>query len=77
MKKPIDSKYKILMDRERLNRYNDRGCAACGRKFTLGEIAVMACGAWQGGLRPIHEYEAVFDPRTGGFVEQRCYEASR
>jgi hypothetical protein len=67
---------KIIMDLVNLNTYNADGCAACGRKFELGETAVVACGAWEGGPKLVHENEAVFDPQTGGYIEKRCF-ASR
>jgi hypothetical protein len=67
---------KIIMDLVNLNTYNAEGCAACGRKFELGETAVVACGAWEGGPKLVHENEAVFDPQTGGYIEKRCF-ASR
>jgi hypothetical protein len=68
---------KFIIDREKLNTLNDEGCPACGKKFTLGEMAVVACGAWGEGAKVIHESEAVFDPRSGGYVERRCLQARR
>ena len=68
-------KQKFVMDLERLNRFNGEGCPACGRKFSLGEPVVVACGAWEGGARLVHENEAVFDHGTGQYVERRCYAA--
>lgn len=68
---------KFIIDREKLNTLNAEGCPACGKKFTLGDTAVFACGAWGDGARVIHESEAVFDPDTGGYVERRCYQARR
>lgn len=65
----------ILIDLEKLNSLNKDGCPACGRKFNLGDQAVWACGAWEGGARLIHEQDAVFDARTNGFVERKCYSA--
>ncbi len=65
----------FLIDLEKLNTLNADGCAACGRKFTLGETAVMACGAWEGGPRVIHENEAVWDPASKSFFERKCYES--
>lgn len=67
----------FIIDREKLNTLNAEGCAACGKKFALGETAVVACGAWGDGAKIIHENEAVFDPDTGGFVERRCYQTRR
>ena len=68
---------KIIMDLEKVNRFNAEGCPACGRKFSLGEMAVLACGAWEGGPKYIHENEAVFDKKTSAYIERRCYEAGR
>ena len=68
---------KYIIDLERLNSLNEEGCPACGRKFTLGETAVMACGAWEGGAKLIHENEAVYDERTASYIERRCFEARR
>ncbi len=67
---------KTIIDLERLNRLKE-GCAACGHKFNLGDPVVMACGAWEGGPRLIHEHEAVLDPLSGGYVEKRCYSTRR
>lgn len=63
------------MDLEHLNALNARGCSACGKKFTLGDPVVVACGAWEGGPRVIHQQEAVYDPGSGGYVERRCHAA--
>lgn len=60
---------RILMDLEKLNRFNAEGCLACGRKFTLGDPVVMARGKWQG-LKYIHEDEAIFDEKTGAHCER-------
>jgi hypothetical protein len=68
---------KFIIDLEMLNTLNAEGCPACGKTYTLGETAVVACGAWGDGARVIHENEAVFDPDTGGCVERRCYQARR
>jgi hypothetical protein len=67
----------FLIDLEKLNTLNAEGCAACGRKFSLGDPAVLACGAWEGGPRIIHENEAVWDPETGSFVERKCFDSRR
>ncbi len=69
------NKQTFIMNLELLNRYNGEGCPACGHKFTLGDPVVVACGAWEGGPKMIHENEAVLDPSTGEFVERRCYSA--
>ena len=71
------SRHKLMLNLEKLNELNTEGCAACGRKFTLGETVVLACGAWDGPQKYIHENEAVFDTKTSTYVERRCYEASR
>ncbi len=67
----------FIIDLEKLNTLNSEGCAACGRKFTLGETVVKACGAWEGDLKFIHENEAVWDTTTSGFFERRCYESRK
>jgi hypothetical protein len=66
---------RTIMDREQLMHYTS--CAACGRPFNLGDPVVLACGAWEGPPRPVHENEAVFDAAASRFVERRCYEARR
>ncbi len=68
---------KIIMDLEKVNTYNEEGCPACGKKFSLGDTAVLACGAWDGGPKYIHENEAVFDKKTATYIERRCFEAGR
>ena len=70
-------KFKMMMDLGKVNELNEEGCAACGRKFTLGETVVLACGAWEGPPKYVHENEAVYDTRTSTYVERRCYEAGR
>jgi len=77
MSKKPNKKKGFLIDLEKLNTLNAEGCPACGKKFILGETAVVACGAWDGGSKMIHENEAVYDPETDEFVERRCYEARR
>ncbi len=67
----------FIVDLEKLNTLNAEGCAACGRKFTLGETVVRACGAWEGPSKFIHESEAVWDATTSGFFERRCYESRK
>ena len=67
----------FIIDLEKLNTFNEEGCAACGRKFTLGETVVKACGAWEGPPKLIHESEAVWDPTSSGFMERRCYESRK
>ena len=70
------SKLKMMLDVGKVNELNEEGCAACGRKFTLGETVVLACGAWEGKPKHIHENEAIFDEATSTYFERRCY-ASR
>lgn len=69
-------KFKILIDLEKLNTLNAEGCLACGRKFTLGEEEVLACGRWQG-LKYIHENEAVLDQNSSMHYERRYYGAMK
>jgi hypothetical protein len=66
-------KPKIIMDLESLNTSNAQGCPACGRKFNLGDTAVLACGAWGSGSRYIHENEAVQDTKTSQYFERGYY----
>jgi len=66
------AKQKIMIDLEKLNSLNAEGCPACKRKFTLGEMVVLACGPWQG-AKYIHENEAVFDKTTSAYFERKCY----
>ena len=54
----------IIIDLELLNSGNAQGCPACHRKFSLGDIAVMACGFWETGpemcdlrVRLVKEYQ--------------------
>lgn len=68
-------KPKIIMDLEMLNATNAEGCLACGRKFNLGDTAVLACGAWGNTPRYIHENEAVQDPKTAQYFERGYYKS--
>jgi hypothetical protein len=65
---------KMILDLEKLSDLNSRGYAG---RFCLGDTVVLACGAWPGGPRWIHEHEAVLDRRTGTYFERRCYAATR
>jgi hypothetical protein len=65
----------FIIDLEKLNTLNSDGCPACGRKFNLGDTAVWACGAWEGGARIIHEQEAVFDRKANAYIERKCHAA--
>lgn len=67
----------FIIDLEKLNTLNAEGCAACGRKFTLGETVVKACGAWEGPPKFIHENEAIWDENRSGFIERRCFESAK
>ncbi|MFH1982851.1 MAG: hypothetical protein ABIL58_13495 [Pseudomonadota bacterium] len=64
-----------IIDREKLMRL--KNCPACNHPFNLGDPVVLACGAWEGPPRLIHENEAVFDPATATYVERRCHAAKR
>jgi hypothetical protein len=64
---------KTIIDREKLMRL--KTCPACNRPFNLGDPVVMACGAWEGSSRLIHENEAVYDPQTMSYVEKKCFSA--
>ena len=70
-------KHTFIIDLEKLNTLNTEGCAACGRKFTLGETVVRACGAWEGPPKLIHEKEAVWDETSATFFERRCFESRK
>ena len=67
----------FIIDLEKLNSLNAEGCVSCGRKFTLGETVVRACGAWEGPSKLIHENEAVWDTASAMFIERRCYESRK
>ena len=67
----------FIIDLEKLNSLNAEGCVSCGRKFTLGETVVKACGAWEGPAKFIHENEAVWDKVSGMFIERRCYDSRK
>ncbi len=70
------SRSKTLIDLEKLNTLNPEGCPACGRKFELGELVVLACGNWEGECY-IHEDEATFDRKANAYYEQRYYETMK
>ncbi len=70
-----NNKFSFIMGLEHLNKFNGEGCPACGNKFNLGDPVVVACGAWEGGAKIIHEREAVYDPSREQYVERRCYKA--
>jgi len=67
----------FIIDLEKLNTLNAEGCVSCGRKFTLGETVVNACGAWEGPPKIVHENEAVWDVKTASFIERGCYESRK
>ena len=77
MEPSVQKPQKIIMDLEKVNTLNAEGCPACGRNFSLGEMVVLACGAWEGGPKYIHENEAVFDKQTSTYIERGCYGAGR
>jgi hypothetical protein len=60
------NRLKTIIDLEKLNSLNEEGC----------EPVVLACGAWEGKPKYIHENEAIFDEATSTYFERRCY-ASR
>ena len=68
-------KLETIMDREKLMHF--KTCAACGQPFSLGDPVVLACGAWQGPPKLIHENEAVWDERRSTYFERKCFEAQR
>jgi hypothetical protein len=68
---------KTLIGLELLNTLNAEGCPACGRKITLGETAIAACGTWQGGLKYIHEAEAIYDKASTCYFERGYYKSRR
>ena len=70
-------KWKTIIDREKLMEHNEEGCPSCGKKFTLGDPVVYACGDWEGPQKLVHENEAVYDKTSAVYVERSCYEASR
>jgi hypothetical protein len=76
MTKNKRKKHQSIIDLQKLNELNEEGCPACGRKFNLGEPVVIACGAWDGPPKYVHENEAIFDKNTDSYFERRCY-ASR
>jgi len=64
---------KTIIDREKMILL--KTCAACNRPFELGDPVVMACGAWEGPPKLIHEHEAVLDAASGNYFERNCYAA--
>jgi hypothetical protein len=70
MSSTAKNRLKTIMDREKLMKY--KTCQACGRPFNLGDPVVLACGAWEGPPKFIHENEAVFDPDTISYVDRKC-----
>ena len=77
MADPRKKAQSTIIDLEKLNSLNDEGCPACGRKFNLGDPVVIACGAWEGPPKFIHENEAVWDNQTATFMERKCYESQK
>ena len=77
MSNEVTRREKFIIDLAKLNEYNAEGCPACGRKFNLGETAVMACGAWEGGAKLVHENEAIWDTQSSSYIERRCFDAKK
>ena len=75
MTKNMRKRHHSIIDLQKLNELNEEGCPACGRKFSLGDPVALACGAWEGGPKYIHENEAVFDKKTSGYVARKCHDA--
>jgi hypothetical protein len=75
MSNNIPSAVKKIIDREMLMAL--KTCEACGSSFNLGEPVVLACGAWEGPPKWIHEEEAVFDAENNTYVERKCYESRK
>jgi hypothetical protein len=67
---------KIIINLELLNTLNEDGCPVCGKKFTLGEPVVLACGDWGNKKKLIHENEAIYNKKTKSYIEQSCYRAT-
>jgi len=64
---------KSIIDREKLMHF--KTCPACGQPFNLGDPVVLACGAWEGPPKLIHENEAVYDKASTTYIERKCFEA--
>lgn len=65
----FNTEQKYIVDLNLLNSYNEKGCEACNKKFSLGDSVVMACGPWPDNCaKLIHESEAVFDPQDAHLV---------
>ena len=64
---------KTIINRELLMEL--KTCPACGQPFNLGDPVVLACGAWEGPATLVHENEAVYDEKTGQYIERKCHEA--
>lgn len=77
MADPRKKAQSTIIDLEKLNSLNEEGCPACGRKFNLGDPVVIACGAWEGPPKFIHENEAVWDNNSASFMERKCFESQK
>jgi hypothetical protein len=64
---------KSIIDREKLMHL--KTCPACGQPFSLGDPVVLACGAWDGPPKLIHDNEAVYDKNSKTYIERKCFEA--
>jgi hypothetical protein len=75
---PVERKreFKVLIDLEKQNRLNAEGCPACGKKFSLGDEVVLACGKWQG-YKYIHKSEAVLDKHANKYYERGYYRTKK
>jgi hypothetical protein len=67
----------VYMDLEKLNRLNEEGCPACGKKFSLGDPVVLTCGPWSEGPKYVHVDEAVFDEKKNCYFEKKYYASMR
>jgi hypothetical protein len=77
MESSAKKRLRTIIDLEKVNTLNEEGCPACGGKFALGEPVVLACGAWEGEPKYIHENEAIFDDATETYSERRYYESRK
>ncbi|MBN1932627.1 MAG: hypothetical protein JW786_13575 [Desulfobacterales bacterium] len=64
---------KTILDLELMNTLNEKGCAACGKKFSLGETVVVAHGNWGAETKFIHENETIYDEKTSKYYEKNYY----
>lgn len=63
-----------IVDLNMLNAYNEKGCEACNRKFSLGDTVVMAVGGWPDAYaKLVHESHTVFDRKTGVYYDRKFF----